>query len=73
MTSNNAYVLDSEEKNVKIIAIKAGKLLKLHQKIKKLRCETFEAISKEIKECREVCNRATELAGELNDKISRTG
>ena len=75
----NVEVIDNAEDNPEdndpgeIIQLETGKLLKLRHNIRKLRDEVLSGFSKDIKECKETCNIANALMGDLNDKITREG
>ena len=64
---------EESQKDAIIIQLRTAKLLKLRHHIRKLREEVLSNFSNEMKECKEACNAANTLIGELNDNITGEG
>jgi hypothetical protein len=65
-----AKSLETEHESATVISFRVAKLLKLRHTIKQLREEVLTDISCEIHKCKQTCNTAKILIGEINDTIT---
>ena len=69
--SNPSYIevekdLEESEDQMKVVSIRAGRLLKLKHEIEALRKEALNGYAEELKEFKSACNHTNALLGELN-------
>ena len=68
--SAEAKSLETEHESAIIISFRTAKLLKLRHTIKQLSEEVLTDLSCEIHKCKQTCNTASVLIGEINDTIT---